>query len=147
MQMWKPCVALVAAIIVSAPAVADDPDLTEFDAIRDELNAAFAAQNVDKIKTMMTPDHVAATTYYGGPLDTPTELEAVLKFNVDEAEFTPSKVSLLAPTVALVTYENTYVGTFDGEPLPPKVFVSEIWVQQDGTWLQRLYQETPIPAE
>jgi hypothetical protein len=37
-----------------------------------------------------------------------------------------------------------YKGTFQGRPLPERVFVSETWEKQDGSWRQQLYQETPI---
>ncbi|MCP4303848.1 MAG: nuclear transport factor 2 family protein, partial [Hyphomicrobiales bacterium] len=49
-----------------------------------------------------------------------------------------------APDVVQITYENSYEGNYAGTPLSARVFVSQIWLKQDGTWKQQLYQETPI---
>ena len=59
----------------------------------------------------------------------------------------PPTVSLLGPDAALVTGEQTYRGTFQGNPLPQRVFLSEVWVRVDGQWLQKFYQETIMEEE
>ncbi|MCP4386258.1 MAG: nuclear transport factor 2 family protein [Hyphomicrobiales bacterium] len=142
---------LIAAIAVSLSGAwghAGDAALqAELDAAKDTLNAAFETHDRATIVSMMTADHLSITTYYGRALQASDQLDGLDGFAVEEAAFSPSTVTLLAPTVALITYENTYKGTYAGKPLPPKVFVSEIWLKRDGEWLQGLYQETPIAPE
>ncbi len=50
----------------------------------------------------------------------------------------------LGRDVALVTFENSYRGTFHDKPMPSRVFVSEVWVKVDSKWLQKLCQETVV---
>ena len=54
---------------------------------------------------------------------------------------------MLGPDAALVTTEQSYRGTYKGNPLPGRVFVSEVWVRVDGKWLQKFYQETIMEEE
>lgn len=148
MRFLSIIVAVVAITLPAAPSIADDVSAhAEIEAAKNKLNAAFKNHDLATIESMITPDHLAASTYYGGGLGPAEELAVLSEFDVTDAVFSPSTIKLLAPTVALVTYENTYEGTFAGEPLPDRVFVSEIWLKQDGAWLQQLYQETPIPAK
>lgn len=35
-------------------------------------------------------------------------------------------------------------GTFKGRPLPSSVFVTSLFVERDGRWLERLYQTTVL---
>jgi hypothetical protein len=57
---------------------------------------------------------------------------------------TTSVIDPIGSEAALVNFENTFRGTFAGKPLPERVHASEIWINEDGRWRQRLYQETPI---
>jgi len=54
---------------------------------------------------------------------------------------------MLGADAALVTYEQSYRGSFRGDPLPGRVFVGEVWVRSGETWLQKYYQETVIEVE
>jgi hypothetical protein len=48
----------------------------------------------------------------------------------------------LAPTVVAVTYKATAQGSAQGRPLPSPVFVSSVWVNRGGHWLNVLYHDT-----
>ncbi len=49
----------------------------------------------------------------------------------------------IAPTVVLLTYKANQVGTDHGKPLPLAMYVSSVWVNRDGKWLNVLAQDTP----
>ena len=137
--------AVAAAFLLIAPSAFAQSDIKgEIEAAKEKLNAAFANDDVDTIKAMVTDDHIGVSTYYGKAFTTAEEIATLDAFKVEAAEFGPSTITPLGPEAAMITYENTYQGTFEGKPLPSRVFVSEIWVKQDGNWLQKLYQETPI---
>jgi hypothetical protein len=48
----------------------------------------------------------------------------------------------LAPTVVLVTYKATAQGSAQGHPLPSPTYVSSVWVNRGGHWLNVLYHDT-----
>lgn len=146
MQIRYCAAAAVAAFLIQAPpATADDMTAaTEIKAAKTTLDDAFARRDAATIEKMVTADHVATTTYYGRPFTTADELATLAEFDARYFDFTDLEVTMLAPDSAMITFENSYDGTFEGRPLPERVFVTEIWLKQDGQWLQRLYQETPI---
>jgi hypothetical protein len=138
-------VACAAILIQALPALADDLAVAEaIKAAKAELDTAFQNQDAATIERLVTADHRAATTYYGRVFTTADELATLLEFKATYFDFTDVKVTVLGPDAAMITFENLYKGTFQGRPLPERVFVSETWVKQDGTWRQQLYQETPI---
>jgi hypothetical protein len=46
--------------------------------------------------------------------------------------------------VALRTFSAELKGTFQGKPLPPRVFATELLVKRDGKWVERFYQVTTL---
>ncbi|PYT76801.1 MAG: hypothetical protein DMG40_25390 [Acidobacteria bacterium] len=58
-------------------------------------------------------------------------------FSMSEVRF-----SRLAPTVVLLTYNATQVGTDHGKPVPSPVYISSVWVNRNGKWLNALFQDT-----
>jgi Domain of unknown function (DUF4440) len=139
---------LVVGALHASGASADDAALTaEIRARVNELNQAFADRDTAKIETMITADQIAVIPVYGKPTTFAERLPTLDKYNVVKSAFTPAKVTVLGPAAVLVTYENSNQGSYAGKPLSPRVFVSQIWVKQDGKWRQQLYQETPIAAE
>jgi len=54
------------------------------------------------------------------------------------------EVTLLGDGAALVNFENSLAGSWQGKPFPQRIYVTEIWLKRDGKWRQRLYQETPV---
>ena len=63
-------------------------------------------------------------------------------FSVSDVRF-----SQPAPTVVLLTYKATQVGTDHGKPLPSPLYISSVWVKRDGKWLNVLFQDTPQTTE
>jgi len=53
------------------------------------------------------------------------------------------KAHRLAPNVIMLTYVATQDGTCGKETLVPKIRSTAIYVQENGEWLERYYQETP----
>jgi Domain of unknown function (DUF4440) len=133
--------ALFPAILASADNAAIVAEVTQ---AKVALDQAFQDRDATKIEAMVTPDHLSVTSYYGVPFTTDDQLATLAEFDAHYFDFTEPTVTVFSEDSAMVTFENSYVGTFQGRPLPSRVFVSEIWQKQNGTWLQGLYQETPI---
>ena len=53
------------------------------------------------------------------------------------------KAHRLAPNVIMLTYVATQDGACGKEKLVPKINSTAIYVQENGEWLERYYQETP----
>ena len=137
--------AMLAAVMQTSPAAADDTtDIAALKAARARLDAAFAAGNVDAIVPLMTPDHIAITKVYGGAMRLAEQMATMPELKVMFSAASEPQVELLGRDAALVTYKVSLSGTFRGEPVPDRVFVSEIWVKVDDTWLEKTYQETVI---
>jgi len=136
---------LFIGVLPASGAWADDAALTaEIKARVNELNQAFADRDTAKIETMITADQIAVIPVYGKPTTFAERLPTLDQYKAIRSAFAPTQVKALGGTAVLVTYENSKQGTYAGKPLSPRVFVSQIWVKQDGEWRQRLYQETPI---
>lgn len=109
-----------------------------------QLDKAYAEQDVATIERMIVPNHASIAPRYGGAASVDAQFETFDDLERTHFDYSPIEVELLGPDVALVTFEKSYAGTYKGAALPPRVFVSEIWLRQGDTWQQRLYQETPI---
>jgi len=130
---------------IALPAAADEAaTLAEIEAAALQLDQAYADQDVATIQGMIMPNHASIAPRYGGAAALDAQIETFEDLERTHFDYSPIEVELLAPNVALVTFEKSYAGTFKGASLPPRVFVSEIWLKQGATWQQRLYQETPI---
>jgi hypothetical protein len=129
----------------AAVAVADDAaTIDEIKNAATVLDKAFTDQDVALIESMMTADHLATTPYYHKVMTVSEQLETIDEFKARLFDVTNENVDLLDDGAAVITFEKSYEGTFMGEPLPARVFVSSLWEKSDGKWLQRLYQETAI---
>ena len=93
---------------------------------------------------MMTDDHRAVTTYYGGAVSRDDQLKLLADFKFTEYKTGEVTVKLLGKGVALVTFPQTMKGTFKGKALPTKSHASAIFVEDDGRWRETHYQETPL---
>jgi hypothetical protein len=132
-------------VVMSTAAMADDASIiAEVTAAKTTLDQAFQDRDAAKIESMVTADHLSVTSYYDVPFTTDDQLATLSEFQAHYFDFSEPTVTLFSEDAAMVTFENSYSGTFQGRPLPQRVFVSEIWEKHDGKWLQGLYQETPI---
>ena len=141
---------LAIALTVSTmlPAFADEAaDIAAIKSRTAALGEAFVKQDADTIRAMMTPDHVAVAFIYKGPQTLEEEIASLPDLKMEIYDAIPTTVFLLGPDAALVTGEQSYRGTFQGNPLPERVFLSEVWVRVDGKWLQKFYQETVMELE
>ena len=93
---------------------------------------------------MTTSDQLSIASRYGGPAERALQLETFKNLERTTFDYSPIEVEFLKPDIALVTFEKSYKGTFDGTALPARVIVGEIWLKQGEAWLQRFYQETPV---
>jgi len=140
------------AVVIAAgtmmPAFADEAaDVAAIKSRTAALGQAFVSRDAATIRAMMTPDHRAVAFIYKGPQTVDEEVASLPQLKMEIYDAIPPTVALLGPDAALVTYEQSYRGTFNGNPLPGRVFVGEVWVRIDGKWLQKFYQETVMELE
>jgi len=137
--------ALAVCLLPVWTATADEAEsIAEVKAAVAAIEQAFADQDLPTIERMFTSDHISIATRYGGPVLLPEQFATVDRLKRTTFDVTPYHVRMIGDDAAMVTYEQSYDGTYDGEPLPPRVVVSQIWLMEEGAWKQLLYQETPI---
>ena len=110
----------------------------------DALNAAFESGNAATIEKCMTPDHTAVTPHYGRPYDVKEILNSLALLKITEYKTGPKTIRLLGEhhEAAIVRYELTQQGTFDGKPLVRHNHVVAVFEKRDGVWREASYQET-----
>lgn len=136
---------LVGLVAYAGAAVADEAATKE--EVRQAaavLDQAFVDRNVPLILSMMTEDNLSSTPFYRKAATVAEQLDTLGEFKAEIFDVTNERVDFLGEGAAVVTFEKSYRGTFNGEPLPERVFASSLWENVDGKWLQRLYQETEI---
>ncbi len=109
------------------------------------LDAAFAARDVDAIRSLMTADHISVTPYYDGPQSVDDQIASLPEFDFSQTILGEPSVVLLSPKVALRTFVAGFEGAFKGKPLPTRVFVNETLINRDGKWIERFFQVTAMP--
>lgn len=128
---------------VSATRADDASELAAVRAAMQTLDAAFEKEDEATIRSLVTPDHVAIAPVYGGSATVEEQFALFPDIRYSGYDATDPTIAFLDPQTAITSYQVSLKGTFRGNPLPSPVFITEIWVKQDGKWLQRLYQETP----
>ena len=108
------------------------------------LDQAFERQDVEAVKRLMTPDHVAVTPYYDGVQTVADQLASLPELKYEQTVVGEVAVTLLGTDAAMRTFTAKLKGSFQGKPIPADVFVSEIWVKRDGAWQERFYQVTTL---
>ncbi|HMK41601.1 MAG TPA: nuclear transport factor 2 family protein [Methyloceanibacter sp.] len=130
---------------VSIPANADDVAAIEaIDNAAGELDEAFVKQDADAIKSLTTPDHVAVTHYYGEPTTVAEQIASLPELKYEQTNLTEPTVKLLGPDAAMRTFTAKLDGTFKGESLTARVFVTQIMQKLDGKWREKFYQVTAL---
>jgi uncharacterized protein (TIGR02246 family) len=106
------------------------------------IQTAFNKGDVDTLKRLMTEDHVTILTYarYSNAAD---QLKVLSDWKFSAYKIDGLRVKALTSDVALVWYQATIKGTYQGKEVPSPVQVAEVWVKRDGRWVQASYQETP----
>lgn len=128
--------------VAMVPTRADDA--TEIEASMKALAKAFETHDVDRIRSLMTPDHVAINSGDDHPVSVDEQMKELTKLRYSVVEIGEPTVSMIDTATALVIVGMNIEASLDGVPQPGKLIVSQIWVKRDGKWLQRLYQETAV---
>jgi uncharacterized protein (TIGR02246 family) len=143
----KRMLCVVAAALLMGADVPPDDAAKEVEKALATLNDAFKKQDAEAIKKLMTDDHTAVTTYYGGAVSRAEQVASLADLKLSEYTSAKTKVTVINKETALVTYESMMKGTFKGKPVPAKTFASAVWVKKDGRWLEAFYQETPLEGK
>jgi uncharacterized protein (TIGR02246 family) len=137
--------ALMLSLLVAVTAFAGD--LKE-DLLAMEKTAwtAWGSRNGAGMRELVTEDAVQAVA--GAGVTTGRDkIVAGINANtcvVKGFDFTDARIRQLSPDIAILTYTATQDSTCDGQKLPPKVFVTSVYVRSDGKWRSTSYQETPL---
>jgi hypothetical protein len=130
---------------VSIQAGADDVAAIEaIDNAAGELDEAFVKQDAEAIESLTTPDHVAVTPYYGEPTPVAAQIASLPDLKYEQTNLSEPTVKLLGSDVAMRTFEAKLDGTFKGESLSARVFVTQIMQKLDGKWREKFYQVTAL---
>jgi ketosteroid isomerase-like protein len=147
--MRRTAAALTLVLLLSSAgfscAQADDAaTVAAVNAASNALDTAFAARDVDAIRSLMTADHVTVTPYYDGPQSVDDQIASLPKLDYGQTMIGEPSVALLAPDVALRTFVVDMKGSFMGKPLPARAFVNETLIRRDGKWIERFFQVTAL---
>lgn len=135
---------IVSALVAFAARAGDAEEIDAINKAAAELDAAFAKDDVGTVKQMMTPGHIAVTPYYDGPQSVADQAASLPDLQYGQTIVGDVSVALLGADTALRSFTAELNGSFKGRPLPRRVFVSAIWVKQDGAWVERFYQVTAL---
>ena len=138
---------LAIGLVVGADALRADnaTEVAAINAASKALDDAFEAQDAEKIRSLMTPDHLAITSYFDKPMSFDEVLAALDDLKMDQTITSGVVVTLLGPDAAIRTFIADMKGTYKGKPLAPRMFITETLVKRDDKWLERQYQTTPLP--
>jgi uncharacterized protein (TIGR02246 family) len=143
--MTKISLAALTAALLLASSRAAEAEAVE--AAIAELNKAFEKGDAEKVKALMTDDHVAVTPYYGGPQSRDEQLKGLADHKLTEYRAGKLKVRMLGAEAALVTYDLGMKGTYKGKAVPARCYASAVWIRKGGRWLEAFYQETALPEK
>jgi len=88
-------------------------------------------------------DDLIYVAYNGLVFRKPKLISAMNYMDVAHYSAENFKFRSLGPNSELVTYDLRLRGTIAGQRLPPKQYVSSIWVQQQDGWRLLFHQSTP----
>ena len=108
------------------------------------LDNAFERQDAEMIKSLTTPEHVAVTAYYGRQQTVDEQIASLSELKYVQTKIGDDKIALLGPDAGLRMFTAHLDGTFKGEPIPKRVFVTSVMVRRDGRWLETFYQVTAL---
>ena len=117
------------------------------EAQRHALGRAYQDGDAAAVRALLTPDQRSVTFVYDGARTVDEQLATIGDLDIEVYDAIPPTIEMLGPDAALVTFEQSYRGSYRGNPLPGRVFVGEIWVKAGETWRQKYYQETVIEVE
>lgn len=101
---------------------------------------AFKHKQPDAFKHLAAPEFVGVDP--DGPVDLAAEVKSIDDVELKDYRLADVKVIMADKDTALLTYKAMQQGTYKGQPLPPAVFASSVWVRRGGKWLAVFHQET-----
>ena len=137
-------VLILSALCASAAFAGEAGEIAAINKAAAALDAAFEKDDVTTVKQMMTPGHIAVTPYYDGPQSVADQAASLPDLQYEQKIVGDVSVALLGPDTALRSFTAELNGSFKGRPIPRRVFVSAIWVTQDGAWVEKFYQVTAL---
>lgn len=138
---------LVLSACGSARAAEGAPTLADVQPSIDALNEAFVKADAAAIKMYMTPDHVAITPYYGGPLKLEDQIASLANMKLAKYEAGKMQLTVLEKNVIVLSYPVSMSGTYQGKEVPRKLYASSVWVLHGEKWREAYYQETALEAK
>ena len=127
--------------------VSDEEIIEVVSSLEKVLDTAFVNRDYGTVKKLIAPDYVAITPAYGHPIHREEQLELLCEMRLKICASRNPKLSVLGPCAVLLQQEKSYSGSFNGKPLPQRVFATAIWSKSSGQWRERLYQETAIGSD
>ncbi|MEM1363168.1 MAG: nuclear transport factor 2 family protein [Pseudomonadota bacterium] len=111
-----------------------------------ELDQAYANGDVEKIRSLVTPDHVAITSYYPSITTTAEQIASMKDANYTVLSDGDPIYRTIGEDddVVSITVTKSYSGHWGDREMPAHAISTSIWSLHDGKWLQSFYQETPV---
>lgn len=137
----------VGVISANVSASAQESDVAVVEAVDEvvgKLDEAFEARDASAIKSLMTPDHLSVTPYYGTPQSVDDVISSVPDLKYRQTDLSEPEVVMLGPNAAMRTLTGKVDGTFKGKVFSEKVFITSIVVNEDGRWLEKFCQVTHL---
>jgi hypothetical protein len=132
-------------LVQVAPARSDDAaTIAAINAASAELDEAFVKGDPAEIKRAMTGDHLSVTPYYDGPQSVDEQIASLADLKFSQKNLDEPNIILLGPAAAMRTFTAEFVGTFKGQEMPRRQFVTSVMVNRDGRWVERFYQATTL---
>lgn len=138
-------VAMLSCSFFSPSAIAEeseaDAELLKAVATLDE---AFSKRDKETIRSMTDPMHISISPSYQF-FTQEAQLKALPELKLTFFKASPKIIVHPTPRTALIRYEASIEGTFEGKTLAKHVQILESWVKKKGKWIETSYQETPLP--
>ena len=128
--------------LTAGSAAAQDKAATEKALIANEskINAAVAKGDKAAFTALVTPDAWSAD---GNGFMKVSDFTSMLdQMKVTSWKIADEKVTWADANTAIVTYTWTGAGTFQGQPVPGKTYVSTVWTKKANKWLAVYHQES-----
>jgi uncharacterized protein (TIGR02246 family) len=102
---------------------------------------AIKAKDFDGFAALLADDELEIES--DGAKDKAKSVSEIKKASMTDYNITNTKVIKLGDDAAVLVYEVTATGTFDGKPMPnDKARATSAWVNRDGKWVAVYHQET-----
>jgi hypothetical protein len=134
--------ALGMLVLAAGVAGAQDKAATEKALIANEhkINEAVAKGDKATFTSLVTPDAWSAD---GNGFMKVSDFSSMMdQLKLTKWNITDEKVTWADANTAIVTYTWTGAGTFQGQKVPAKTYVSSVWTKKGDKWLAVYHQES-----